>query len=364
MNNKNNYLGTTILVSIICLVLGFGFCFTLISLFPNQFGKTISTIQKEVTVNDNGISDGIDNIYNAVVVIENYQLSKLYSIGSGFVYDNEGYIITNNHVIEGATEIKVILSNEETVVAELVGADEYADIAVLKIDKNDVIDVAKIGNNNKMKVGDTVFAIGSPVSREYAGTVTRGILSGKNRMVEVSVDNKNSSDWIMNVMQTDAAINPGNSGGPLCNASGEVIGVNNMKIVQSSIEGIGFAIPIEDALKWAEIIRSGEEIKRAYLGIQMTDISSMSSYSLRQEGIEIPDNITSGVIVINPEKDGPADDAGIKKGDIIIKIEDNEISNVAELRYYLYKYNPGDTITLKVNRNSKEKTIKIKLGEK
>ncbi len=329
----------------------------------NPFGEeeTKTRIEKRVTVTDNGIADGIENIYDAVVVVENYQKNKLAGIGSGFVYDKEGYIMTNHHVVENASELKVVLANGETIGATLVGSDEYADIAVIKVDKTQVTKVAIIGDSEKAKVGDTVFTIGSPMSSSYSGTVTRGILSGKNRMVEVSVSSS-SNDWIMNVMQTDAAINPGNSGGPLCNVSGEVIGINSMKIVQSEIEGIGFAIPIEDALEYANKIVNGIEIKRAYLGISMGDIST-SAFQLMRYGIEIDSSITSGVIVFDVTSGGPADKAGIKKGDVIVKIGSVNVSNVAELRYYLYKNNPNDKVEVSVIRGTTPKTFNVTLGE-
>lgn len=361
MKKDNNYVGKTILIAFIFLILGCGITYGIIAYFPELTQKTINTIKKEVTVNENGISDGIEAVYDSVVTIENYQMSKLKGIGSGFIYSEEGLIMTNNHVTSGATELKVILSDGTTVNASIVGSDEYADIAVIKIDPKYIKSIATIGSSKSAKLGDTVFAVGTPMSIEYAGTITRGILSGKDRMVTVS-SGSSSADWIMNVMQTDAAINPGNSGGPLCNVSGEVIGINNMKIVESSIEGIGFAIPIEDALEWAKKIENHEEIKRSYLGIQMTDLTSTSLYSLKKEGIEINSNITKGVVVLETINDSPAKEAGIQKGDIIIRLENYDIDTVAELRYYLYKYQPEETVEIKVIRNGNEKKIKVKLG--
>lgn len=357
-NNKINYL----VVAILCVFLGCAGMYALIYYFPNTVINTISKVEKEVTVNENGISDGIEAIYDAVVVIENYQVSKLAGIGSGFIYDKSGLILTNSHVVEGTTEIKVTLTSGDTVSATIIGTDEYADIAVIKIDEKYVKSIAKIGSNAESKLGDTVFAVGSPMSSSYAGTVTRGILSGKDRMVEVSVGSSSASDWIMNVMQTDAAINPGNSGGPLCNVSGEVIGVNNMKIVESSVEGIGFAIPIEDAIEWAAKIVSGEEIRRAYLGIRMTDMASTSNYYLKREGIELDESITSGVVITEAIEDGPCDKAGLKKGDVIVSIGDYEVDTVAELRYYLYKYEPDKEIEIEYIRGKNKDTKKVTLG--
>lgn len=352
---KKKLIGIIVLI-IIGGILGFFACYIIYD------GKQIKqTIKKEVTVNENGIADGIEAIYKAVVTVENHQFSKIYSIGSGFVYDKKGLIITNYHVVDGATEIKVILANGDAITAKYIGGDAYADIAVLEIDAKYILDVAKIGDNTKTRIGDTVFAIGSSVSLEYAGTVTRGVLSGKNRMVNVSSGLFGTNNWIMNVMQTDAAINPGNSGGPLCNVNGEVIGVCNMKIVQNSTESLGFAIPIEDAIKWANKIVNNEEIKRPFLGIEMQNIASLSTDYLRKE--KISNNIKSGVFVANVLDDTPAKKAGIKNSDVIVKFNNNEIDNVAQLRYYLYQHEPGDIINLTIIRKETEKTIKITLGE-
>ena len=357
MNKKLSYIVTIIL----SLFAGSALMYMLTYYFPNSIVKTESKIQKVVEVNEEGISSGIDNIYDSVVVVENYKKGKLSGIGSGFIYAEDGYIMTNHHVIESSDEIKISLTNGESLEAKVLGSDELADIAVLQIDKKYAKNIAKIGKSSEAKVGDTVFTIGSPMSSEFSGTVTRGILSGKNRMVEVSVGSSSSKDWIMNVMQTDAAINPGNSGGPLCNVSGEVIGINSMKIVQSEIEGIGFSIPIEDALLYANKIVKGEKIQRPFLGVQMADMST-SGYYLAKQGIKIDNSVTSGVIVISTTDNGPSNKAGLEKGDVIIGIGKYKVKSVAELRYYLYKYEPNDEVEIKVIRGKEQKTFKVKLG--
>ncbi len=350
---------TYLITVIISIFIGSALMYLLIYYYPNTVIKTVNKVEKSVVVDENGLSDGIANIYDSVVVVENYQRNALAGIGSGFIYDASGYIMTNHHVVEGASEVKVILMSGETIDATIIGSDEYADIAVIKIDPKYITKVAKLGSSVDTKVGDTVFTIGSPVSSDYKGTVTRGILSGKDRMVEVSVSS-NSHDWIMNVMQTDAAINPGNSGGPLCNINGDVIGINSMKLVESQIEGIGFAIPIEYALEYAKTIVSGERIKRAYLGISMGDITSR--YYLLRRGINLDSDITSGVIVYDVETGGPAYNAKLEKGDVIVKIGNYNVKNIAELRYYLFKYKPEDTIKISVRRGSETLTFDITLG--
>ena len=351
----------TIIASITTFFIGCASMYMLIraySLNISDINNNTNVVDRKFTVSEIGLSTGINNVYDSVVVVQNYKNDKANGIGSGFIYNNDGYIMTNSHVIEGANNIKVMLMSGDVIDAKVIGDDEYADIAVIKIDKKYVTKVATLGSSESINVGDTVFTIGSPISSEYYGTVTRGILSGKNRLVNVTVGSNN--DWIMNVMQTDAAINPGNSGGPLCNANGDVIGINSMKLVQSQVEGMGFAIPIEDAISYANMIVNGEEIKRSYLGLRMVNVSS--TYNFANEGITIDSKVTSGVAIIEILKDGPCNNTGLKKGDVITKIGDYNIKTVAELRYHLYKYKPNDKINIEVNRNGKVMSYKVTLG--
>ncbi len=348
---------------IIGLLIGVGSVIGAMYLFPNNsVVKTIS--EKNVTVTDTGIAESVDKVKDSVVVIETYQKNTLAGTGTGFVYDSDdeyGYIMTNHHVIEGAETINITFSDDSETTAKVVGSDEYADIAVLKVDKSSIKSVATIGKSSDVKVGDTVFTIGSPMGKDYRGTVTRGILSGKDRMVSVSISGS-SADWIMNVMQTDAAINPGNSGGPLCNANGEVIGINSMKIVQTTIEGIGFAIPIEDAVNYANSLREDGKISRPYIGVSMLNASS--TMQLAYAGIRLDKDITEGVVVVDVEKNSAGSKAGLQSEDVIIKVGDNKVSDVAEFRYQLYSHKVGETISITVIRNGKTVDLKVKLGSK
>lgn len=351
----------TIIASITTFFIGCASMYMIIRTYPlniSNINNNTNVVDRKFTVSEIGLSTGINNVYDSVVVVQNYKNDKSNGIGSGFIYNNDGYIMTNSHVIEGASNIKVMLMSGDAVDATIIGDDEYADIAVIKIDKKYVTKVATLGSSESINVGDTVFTIGSPISNEYYGTVTRGILSGKNRLVNVTVESSN--DWIMNVMQTDAAINPGNSGGPLCNANGDVIGINSMKLVQSQVEGMGFAIPIEDAISYANMIVNGEKIKRSYLGLRMVNVSS--TYNFANEDIKIDSKVISGVAIIEILKDGPCNNTGLKKGDVITKIGDYKIKTVAELRYHLYKYKPNDKINIVVNRNGKVMSYKVTLG--
>lgn len=306
--------------------------------------ETIKTI-KDVTVTDTGIADAVEKVYDSVVTVKNYSRGQLYSTGSGFVFktdDKFGYILTNYHVISGGSEVSVVFTNNKEEKVTVVGYDEYSDIAVLSIDKSNILATVQLGSSESLRIGDTTFAVGTPVdSSVYSWSVTRGILSGKNRMVQVD-------NYVMSVLQTDTAINSGNSGGPLCNANGEVIGITNMKLASSQIEGMGFAIPIDDAVKNAESLISGKKINRPYLGVSIYDNNNYFSND-------------TGVYVESVEHGGAADKAGIKKGDKIIKIEDTEITNTSYFRYQLYKYNIGDKIKITVERDGKEKTFTVTL---
>lgn len=311
-----------------------------------DYGIDDKVTYSKVTVVDNGLSDAVSKIYDAVVLINNYRKNTIAGSGSGFVYkvdNNYGYIMTNHHVIEGSTKLKVTLSNEKEVDAELLGSDEYLDIAVIRIPVKDVIKIAEIGKSDNVKLGDTIFTIGSPVGEEYFNSVTRGIISGYDRLVTVSVHTTN--DWVMRVLQVDAAINPGNSGGPLLNSNGQVIGVNSLKLVDNNIEGMGFAIKIEDAMAHVETLESGKSIERPLLGVTIS-------------------NANNGISIVEIVEGGAASKSALQVGDVITKINDDKIINVAYLKYILYQYKVGDVVEISFIRNGKEMTTKITLQKK
>lgn len=331
--------------------------------------KTVSVEQvvKNITTSElveNSISSSVDKVYDATVVVIASSNGKQISTGTGFIYkDDNGksYIMTNNHVIDGADKVVVEFNDSNSRVdAVIVGGDKYADIAVLTIDKSDSHAVVEIGESDSLKLGDTIFTVGSPMGVNYKGTVTKGILSGRERMVEVNITGS-TSDYYMKVLQLDAAVNPGNSGGPLCDVSGKVIGIISLKIVQDEVEGMGFAIPIEDALKYASLIEDGGEISRPYLGIGMLDLTD--EYLLWKNRIVIPDGVDEGIAVVSVENGTPADKAGLKKGDIIVKINDEDVGSLAEFRYELYKHEVGEKITVTFYRDGKENKANITLGK-
>ncbi|MDD2490062.1 MAG: trypsin-like peptidase domain-containing protein [Bacilli bacterium] len=336
-------------------------------LFEYYYKPTTETINKtinEIKVEETLIEEAIDKIYDSVVVVETIRNNKIVASGTGFIYkvDNKkGYIITNHHVISGGNAVEIIFSGGKRAEATILGSDVYADIAVLGIDKNNVTTIAEIGTAKDLKIGSTVFAIGAPVGAEYGGTVTRGIISGNERLVATSLSGSSSNDWLMRVVQTDAAINPGNSGGPLVNIAGQVIGVNSLKLVDEKIEGIGFAIPIDDAMKYVTHLEKGEAINRPFLGVQLLDVTE--TFALFYNNIDIDDDIEVGAVIQDVVKDSAADKAKLKKGDVIIKMDDKMINNKAELRYQLYNCDVGDKIKVTYYRDKKINTVQVTLDK-
>lgn len=363
---KQNKKLISIIICIIVFFIGVGAMYALIYFFPTSLTTITTRVEKDVTVTDKGIADAVEKVYDSVVVVKTYKDNKVKSSGTGFVYKVDGktaYILTNHHVIDGGNKIKVVFTNEKEEEVKIVGSNEYADVALLSIDKDKIVAVAEIGNSDKLRVGDTAFAVGAPLDSAYSWSVTRGIISGKDRMVEVSLGNSNAADWIMSVLQTDAAINSGNSGGPLANSNGEVIGITSLKLVSNGIEGMGFAIPIETALEYANMFITGEEFVQPYLGASMLNVSEAAYYKEYAKYVENYES-DSGVMLAEIEEDSAAFKADLKTGDIIVGLDEYDIKNFAYLRYYLYKYKAGDKVTIKYYRDGDLKEVKVKLTAK
>lgn len=361
--NLNKKATKNIMSYVIVFLVGCLIMYAVVYFFPITVTEELTKEVRDVTINDTGIAEAVEKVYDAVVVVSTYRNGSYIASGTGFVYRQDGdtyYLLTNYHVIEDGDNVTVTFTNGDVVETEIVGHDQYADIAVLSIESKEDLVVAELGDNSESRVGDTAFAVGAPLDSAYSWTVTRGIISGKDRMVEVSLTDSSTSDYVMKVLQTDAAINSGNSGGPLCNANGEVIGITSLKLVSDGVEGMGFAIPIEDAVEKAEQIIAGEVITYPYIGISMTDFASAyytQYYNLiRNSGLE------NGVIVIAVEDGSPADDGGLRANDIITAIDGEEVTNVAYLKYYLYQHSVGDTVTVTVYRNGDTHDLKVTLG--
>ncbi|KRN04853.1 S1C family serine protease [Holzapfeliella floricola] len=283
------------------------------------------------------------------------------SEGSGLIYqtaNGKGYIVTNNHVIEGATKLQVILNTGEAVDANVVGSDSVTDLAVLSIESAKVPATASFGSSDSLEPGQPVIAIGSPLGSQYATSVTQGIISAKSRTL-----NSNSGTQTT-VIQTDAAINPGNSGGPLVNSDGQVVGINSMKLAQSqdgtNVEGMGFAIPSDEVVTIINQLVEKGSITRPKIGVRVASVSEMTQ-QLRQK-VQLPDSVTGGVYIASVDDNTSAKEAGIQSGDVITKFEGHAVNSVTELHSLLYQKQVGDTISLEIVRAGQTQTVSLKLN--
>ena len=310
---------------------------------------------------NNDISKVVENVKNAVVSVINKQASgrnSLYgtqqqqqqsndelttaSEGSGVIYKKENgyaYIVTNNHVIANSQELEVLLADGTREKAELVGSDQWTDLAVIRIPADKVSTVAEFANSDEVKAGQTAIAIGSPLGSEFATSVTQGIVSANNRPVPTDVDGDGQQDWIVNAIQTDAAINPGNSGGALINSAGQVIGINSMKISKSSVEGMGFAIPSNEVVSIINELEKNGKIVRPALGISMVNLSNVNSQAVNQ--LNLPKDVKSGVVVAEVSSKGSAKAAGLQPYDVIVEMDGKKVEGIQNLRKILYSHKVG-----------------------
>ncbi|MCI5775993.1 MAG: S1C family serine protease [Aerococcus sp.] len=285
------------------------------------------------------------------------------SEGSGVIYkvqDGNAYIVTNNHVVAGSDALEVVLANGEQTRVELVGADPWTDLAVMKMPEKYAKAVAKFGDSSALKVGEPAIAIGSPLGSDFASTVTTGIISGLNRQVPTDINGDGSSDWTATAIQTDAAINPGNSGGALVNSSGQLIGINSMKISSDKVEGMGFAIPVNEARNILKQLEVNGRVIRPALGISM-----MSLYQVpltEQESVlKLPKDVKNGVVVRSIEAGSPAEKAGLKEYDVITRIDGEEVKDAITLRQKLYSQESNAKVKLTFYREGKEQTVDVQL---
>ncbi len=327
--------------------------------------NTSSSSAKVQEVNYDIKSDLTEVVKNAkasTVGVAVYQNNQLSGSGSGVIYKVDGktvYVITNHHVIDSAQSIEVIFSNNESVKASLVGSDQYGDIAVLKMTVDFDVVAFDIGDSDLLEAGETVLAVGSPLGIEYAGTVTEGIVSAQKRTVSVDLNDDGKEDWDMNLIQTDAAINPGNSGGALVNAKGELVGITSMKFASDTVEGMGFALPINDAVKLVEEIISTGKVNRPSLGISGVALDEYSSYELYMYRIQT--NLNKGIYVVDVKSGSAASKAGIQTGDVITKFDGEEVSSYKDFLTKLYNKKSGDKIQLTINRNGSTSQVNVTL---
>ena len=364
MEEKNtNFLKFRIL-PILTFILGAIIMYLLITNYKANYNKNV--IKENVTTTTieevSDLKQAINKVYESTVYIEVSNDKVPTASGSGFVYkknDDNAYILTNYHVIKNGNNYVVTFTNGEEVEATYVNGDEYYDVAILKVDSNSVNVVANLGDSSEVELGDTVFTVGSPIGKDYMGTITKGIISGINRMVSVKLTD---GTYLMEVIQTDASINNGNSGGPICNIRGEVIGITSSKLIYTGVEGMGFAIPINSISSLLSSMEEGISIERPYLGIQLVNLTN--TFALQYYyNIRISSNIEYGAVLSYVENNKSANKAGLQVGDVIVELDGKKIDDVSHFKYELYKHKLGDEITIKYYRGNKLNEVTIELTE-
>jgi len=375
-NDKNNYSGkrpgfiATVVVALISALLGGVMA---VALIPSIYGNKQSAPTSQVILNSGTTTpivktDGATNFPvaqiakatgPAVVGIANFQSSGSIfgggglaeaGSGSGFIIDAQhGYIVTNNHVVAGAEKLVVSLADGRNITAKLVGADDRTDLAVVQIADTKNLTATQLGDSTILQVGEPVVAIGNPGGQEFARSVTAGVVSATNRILDLP------GEASFNLIQTDAAINPGNSGGPLVNYQGQVIGINSAKNQEAGFEGMGFAIPISDALPTIKQLIEKGYASHPGLNVQI-DPRYTAEYASQR-------GWPAGAYVSKVTLGGPADRAGVKAGDVLTKMNGKEIKSSLELTHELFKYNPGDKVTVTIFRNNKTQDVSVTLAE-
>ena len=345
---------------------------------PNDSGATNDadvkreTVQVDVTTQ---ITDIVEEVSPAVVGVTNIQMrsdfwqqseSNEAGTGSGVIYkkDNEyAYIVTNHHVVTQADVVEIVLSDETNLEAEILGADLFTDLAVLRVEADKVPDPIELGSSESLKVGEPVIAIGNPLGHMFAGSVTQGIISGKQRTIPQDFNNDGRPDWQSEVIQTDAAINPGNSGGALINIEGNLIGINSMKINQAVAQGIGFAIPIDIAKPIIEELETSGQVVRPFMGVEIYSLEEVPK-SEWKNSLNLPDEIEGGVYIWSVEPLSPAEKGGLQRLDVITEFDGKEILNILDLRKILYQERDiGDEVRIVYYRDGEKHETKVTLAE-
>ncbi|MGY3714912.1 S1C family serine protease [Sutcliffiella cohnii] len=372
--------------------------FIVLVAFPNLFGndrQNLAAIEeresrqngnvdrmpaevRNVSVNvSTEITEIVDDVAEAVVGVINIQHASFWQnevateegeagTGSGVIYKKENgraYVVTNYHVIEGATTVEVSLVDGTRVPAEVLGEDPWTDLAVLVMEDSLVTKVATFGNSDNVRTGEPVIAIGNPLGLQFSGSVTQGIISGTDRSIPVDIDRDGNPDWHADVMQTDAAINPGNSGGALVNIQGQVIGVNSMKIAQEAVEGIGLSIPANTVIPIINDLEEYGEVQRPYFGVSIGSLADIPSYHWQQT-LKLPNDVNYGVYITNIAGDSPASRAGLQQYDVIVELDGEPIYDVIELRKHLYNEKQvGEEMNVTFYRGREKQNTSVQLTE-
>lgn len=389
-------LGSLVSVALVLLILNYTGVIKVAQTEPEKvYSQSESTNNQTLTDFESAIVGAVEKVGDAVMTVNNYQSSAQYPVsgleqyfssqrggevdltepeknlklagsGSGVVYKNEGgvaYLVTNNHVVDGAEKLSVITNTGEELEAELVGTDIYTDLAVLKIDGSKVDTKVDFANSDELKVGSLAIAIGSPLDNQFSSSVTQGIVSGLNRVLPVDVNQDGEHDWEELLIQTDAAINPGNSGGPLLNKNGQLIGINSSKMSETGVEGMGFAIPSNQVKNIIEQLETKGKVERPIMGIVngVYPVSELSERS-KTEVLGLPADADKGIVVRELAPDGPSQKAGLQEYDVIMAIDGEEVDSLLSLRKILYRHQPGDIVEATVIRQGEEMKVKITLA--
>lgn len=336
-----------------------------------------SSITQTATEVTSDITAAVEKASGAVVGITNMQevtngfwsqsaTTQEAGSGSGVIYkveNGKAYIVTNFHVVDGAVQLEVTLPDGSKEKAELAGEDVWTDLAVIVISSEKVSTVATFGDSGVLKQGESVIAIGNPLGLDFYGSVTTGVVSGKDRIVPVDLNNDGQEDWQTEVLQTDAAINPGNSGGALVNINGDLVGINSMKIAENQVEGLGFAIPINSVIPVIEELERSGKMNRPTMGVTLIDLAEVPSF-YQEQTLKLPEEITSGVVVGEVVRQSAAELAGVKQYDVIVEMDGEVVNNSVELRKYLYnEKKTGDKLKMKVYRQGQLVELELTLVE-
>ena len=286
-------------------------------------------------------------VYDRDIFNRNVEVGQ--NVGSGVIFDKKGYIVTNNHVVGNNRQVNVALSDGQVVTGKVIGTDAVTDLAVVKLPGSDKLPVAEFGNSDSLQPGETAVAIGNPLGLEFRGTVTVGVISALNRTLD-------DVEQQIKLIQTDAAINPGNSGGALCTADGKVIGINSAKIAKAGVEGMGFAIPINQVKAIVSQLISNGHVTRPYLGLYGIDKTLAA-----RNGISWDHN--GGIYVYKIADSSPLDGSDIVRGDYIIQINGKATNSLSELRNVMMNYKPGDKVTITYEHSGHTRTAVVVLGE-
>lgn len=380
---KNKSLKTPVIAAGI-LGLSFlgGYAGNQLSQNQNLLNNQTQVVPQKTQKHETSTTLAVNKVQNAVVSVisyaENDQSNSIFNLGpndsgedtaagegSGVIYKKDGkyaYLVTNTHVISGASRLDIQFADGSKVEGEVVGSDVYSDISVVRIPADKVKEVATFGDSSQLSIGETAIAIGSPLGTDYANSVTQGIISSLERTVTSrSEDGQTIST---KALQTDAAINPGNSGGPLINIDGQVIGITSSKIASSisgvSVEGMGFAIPSNEVIAIVEQLEENGSISRPALGISMLNLANLSTSDLNQ--LKLPEDVQGGVVVRSTQAGFPVD-GKLKQYDVITKIDDTDIESTSDLQSALYSKNINDTITIEYYRDGTLEKVNVKLDK-